>query len=251
MGVNTPARKSALVRGLVGVAVPVRGHGELLADLRGLGERWFLRGHRGHLGFTDLLEVGLHLLGQPNEVPVERRLRAAALGSSAGLVAVSGAVVPVSTPTWSAGRVWADRLGRSPRRGAARLSTVWNGSAARSRRVSGPASGANRARSVAETQAWSRTVVSMVPEAMYGETTTAGTRGPSRVKSNGAPLRCSSRCSSRAGRACSNPCGPTDPADPRRHDDHQTRAVAPPVTCPNLVPRHHGAAHDRRKPSSS
>src|SRR5664279_748374 len=57
MGVNTPARKSALVRGLVGVAVPVRGHGELLADLRGLGERWFLRGHRGHLGFTDLLEV--------------------------------------------------------------------------------------------------------------------------------------------------------------------------------------------------
>jgi len=23
------------------------------------------------------------------------------------------------------------------------------------------------------------------------------------------------------------------------------------VTCPNLVPRHHGAAHDRRKPSSS
>src|SRR5664280_2379950 len=71
MGVNTPARKSALVRGLVGVAVPVRGHGELLADLRGLGERWFLRGHRGHLGFTDLLEVGLHLLGQPNEVPVQ------------------------------------------------------------------------------------------------------------------------------------------------------------------------------------
>src|SRR5450759_5356676 len=38
-----------------------------------------------------------------------------------------------------------------------------------------------------------------------------------------------------------NPCGPTDPADPRRHDDHQTRAVAPPVTCPNLVPHHQGA----------
>jgi hypothetical protein len=56
--------------------------------------------------------------------------------------------------------------------------------------VSGAASGAKIARTVAGTLAWSRIRVSTVPAGMQGETTTALTRGPSRVKSKAEVLRC-------------------------------------------------------------
>src|SRR5262249_61157682 len=92
------------------------------------------------------------------------------------------------------GVAWAAGWGRSG--GASgRVAGWWKGADQWSRAVSGRAWGANRARSVAGMLAWSWIWVSTVPARTRGETTTAGTRGPSMVKSNAAHLRYSSaRC---------------------------------------------------------
>src|SRR5664280_3052186 len=84
-----------------------------------------------------------------------------------------------------AGPTWADRSGRSASvRGFGNVNDRWNGAAQASRAVSGAACGANSARNVAGMLAWSWVWPSTVPAETYGDTTTAGTRGPSMVKSN-------------------------------------------------------------------
>src|SRR6266849_5598336 len=79
-------------------------------------------------------------------------------------------------------------------RGNCRFARSWNGGAHASRRVSDFALGAKSALSVAGTLAWSCSRWSTVPASISGETMTAGTRGPSIVKSKRCTCRCQIPC---------------------------------------------------------